>query len=1252
MAPAREGSRLGRVANAGRWVAFVLSLAVLCAALLAFVHEKSGGLTERVRAELSRALGLEVEIERVEVAWLQPSARIAGVRLAGSPSPLVLERVDVDLAWRNGRLAVERVDVLGGRIELSDALIERFEAARRSGPPTGPPTGPAAPAPLVVVRDLAVDWMDEEWGRVPIGTADGLFRDSDGLPEVRGRVAPAFAASEDGPAPEIYFAGRRGADGRISFRASAERLPITSRLVPERAPYSFAQWQPRAELTFELESTFGLDETAPPAGRLRASLAEGSLHPPAAADPLTAISVELEASGAAPTVAGLLDPGSWTSIASVSARWRDLPLQAWALLGTNAGPGLSARAWLRAPQLPLSREALEASGLAERVGDSWPALEPRGRVDVLCGLKWPTAASLADEEAALTPEITVDADLGGTTGVTFHGWPRELDGKREGFPLPVESLQGRVIALHRPRRASGGAPPETMVAMLQVLGAHSRGTREEQPAFIEGLLFDPPGAPEGGPRRPLFDLRIGGHGIPVDGALREAFGGLEGTDFIWDEFSPEGGSLSVAVRLVREPHHRVPASRVSVELFGVDGRWREIPVPLDDVRGRIEFLGDPRLVHGVAFDLACRTPLGARVHAAGRVQDDPGAPPGAPGERALEVISLEADGLLLKGGDRDAIVGALPEVGTAIDPFRPQGRVSLDYRSTTERSGGPRRWRVEVRPEEVVLTPSEFPIRTYDLRGRVLVDGEIPAPGETAHARTRTRIAPLSGAWLPGTVIAARADLPSGGDGHVEVFAAGMDLSNSSLAGAFRDTMSKGLQTGHRGLGLSALNVDGRVDFNGEFTLPSELPRAPESVYRVHLRENDVKTNVGGARFALDGLVGVLEQEAGVLTGEQVTATLAGTGIVLRNARFQERGGLYLLETSIEALEMPIDREHLIAFLDEDTISALVDQLGWRGTVDVRDASLVLSGDPTGEGGEARFSGNVTPREMEVDFGVPVLVHSAAVRVDELVYRRKSVSATAAVSDLRGRVADRRLEKASFRLDYAEPRLSIHELAGDLEGGRFSGIEGAREPRPAFSIALSAPFPFDLAAALEGADVGGLLRGLFESDFASKGRLTSRLVLEGDLERLTAIKGRGRLSMRNTTLWSIPVVRDLLSQFNLDSTAVFESIESDLEIADGKVELEDLKISSPLLKLVGDGSVDFDGTLRQDFEVRYALLDHLGWFNRLFYAIQKTIIRVAIRGDMGRPRVELQGLFGRIRGNRPRGRELPLPSLAPLPERF
>jgi len=98
--------------------------------------------------------------------------------------------------------------------------------------------------------------------------------------------------------------------------------------------------------------------------------------------------------------------------------------------------------------------------------------------------------------------------------------------------------------------------------------------------------------------------------------------------------------------------------------------------------------------------------------------------------------------------------------------------------------------------------------------------------------------------------------------------------------------------------------------------------------------------------------------------------------------------------------------------------------------------------------------------------------------------------------------------------------------------------------------------------------------------------------------------------------------------------------------------MEEMQVESPLLSLVGEGALDFDGRLNHELRVHYDLIDNFGPLTRLAYFIQNNLLRVSIRGDMSRPRVELQGALSFLQGFKAEGRKLPLPPFAPLPAHF
>jgi hypothetical protein len=81
---------------------------------------------------------------------------------------------------------------------------------------------------------------------------------------------------------------------------------------------------------------------------------------------------------------------------------------------------------------------LDASG-SRRVQRSWNALEPRGRVDLLCGLQWPQRSRWPIARAAMSPRVSLDLDLAGRRASPSTAG-RAARQQLEGFPLAVDQL--------------------------------------------------------------------------------------------------------------------------------------------------------------------------------------------------------------------------------------------------------------------------------------------------------------------------------------------------------------------------------------------------------------------------------------------------------------------------------------------------------------------------------------------------------------------------------------------------------------------------------------------------------------------------------------------------------------------------------------------------------------------------------------------------------------------------------------------
>ena len=338
--------------------------------------------------------------------------------------------------------------------------------------------------------------------------------------------------------------------------------------------------------------------------------------------------------------------------------------------------------------------------------------------------------------------------------------------------------------------------------------------------------------------------------------------------------------------------------------------------------------------------------------------------------------------------------------------------------------------------------------------------------------------------------------------------------------------------------------------------------------------------------------------------------------------------------------------------MDEKTLEALLGPLEWRGRIDIEGGRLRILGSRHSDT-RLEFTGQLTPSDMQVQLGLPLAVRSASATIEQLVYEGGRVRAVCRIDDLYGTIAGRELSKASVLLTYVEPRLSIENIQGELEGGELRTLGGGAERSgTAFSIDLEEPFPFQLALDLRGIELAGLLRGLFASNFATRGKFDGRLRLTGDTQRILAIQGSGSVQIAESHLWSVPVFRALFSQLGLDDQAVFDQMGANLRIKNGVLYTDDIWVSSPILELVGKGWIDFDGEVKEDLQVRYRLIDRLGPFTRLLYAIQEELLSVAIRGDLARPKVIFKAPWTRISSDPRRYRSLPLPGFTPLPARF
>ncbi len=1297
-----------RFALPAAWVA-ALGLGAL------LVFERSGLLARAIERRLAEELGAVGETLRIESAslsWFEPGVEIGGLALDAGGGSLRVGRAHVALDVF-GDAAVDWIVIEDVDLVATPGLFTALRETRARGGSARERDADLALFPRVAVRDLrlavparpgtdappsALGTLDLELAGGPVGPSLAAL-DADERrarlaraegPLLAGRFTPA-AADGAGRSSTVSFRGVLAAADALHVRASALELGLAELEPAARAllgplPIRSAD----GVLAFQADAVLDPTGASPPRGTLDAELRDGRIVPPRAQDEsgvLSALAVRLRAVLAPARGQSLSDPGAWSALAHARADLRGSSVDAWVAAGREAGPDLLVRGWARLPDFSLERESLETIGLWRLVEEEHQALEPRGRAAATIGLRVPRGP----EGGVGARDLVLALDHDGRTGMTFHGWVDRghPERGREGLPLPIEGLRGRIV--YADHRAQGR--PER-VGLFALEGDHGGG-----PLRVSGMLI----SPDGGSRRPEIDLVIEADDRAVDDALRAALGGIEGAAMV-STFQPKGGALDARVRAVQHARYGGFVMGIDLRLRDVGLTWAELPVPLAACTGDLRLrwaarehverdeAGEPRpgRAFGVAFALdgGVATAEGVTVRGVFRDELRPPTDPAAPLPPANEVvqaIDVDLRSLSLKGADRNVMTQRWSEVGRQVDAMAPKGRIDVRYLGTRPRPGEPFAYELVATPTEVEIQPSAFRMRTRDVRGHVLLRSvEVPAgePGEGDEEELLTLVADRAGPWVGDVPIAATARVEPGQVGRLLVFGAGIDPANTSFRGAFATALAESDGTG-AAPDLSALGVEGRVDFRAELDLaavaaepaadlarPAATPRL-----RVHLRENALFVE----DFRLEALDGILTLEDGVLQSERLDARLARTPLSLSDARLLEASAIgrlgatpsiverarlgpssdgVLFLARLHANDLPIDAEHLGAFVERDALDEALERFGWGGTLDFDGTEVLLWNDGRG-GGRLALEGLVGPHNMTLDAGLPLHVTSAELDVRSLVFERGRARAWVELEGLFGRLAERSLENASMTVTYVDGRLTLGALEGELEGGTITSA-GSGGRGTALAVELVEPYRFDLALRLGGegagradAELERLLHGLFDSSVLDLGKVRAELMLTGSPDRLLDLIGRGSIEVRGARLWSIPVARELFTRLGFDRSAQFDRMSTLFEVRDGEIEFTAMRVHSPLLELVGGGTLKLDGELHFHFDVRYSLVDKLGPLNRLVYWIQNSLLRVEVRGDMARPEVFLRnGLSELISAHAKWERQLPVPGFSAPPARF
>ena len=1103
-------------------------------------------------------------------------------------------------------------------------------------------------------------------------------------------------AVDDAGLGTIWLSGTVGEDQVARVHGVAKSLRLTLDPLSNLAPIeALIDFEPKALLDLSLEASYEIGRSVLPTVVAQVRVSDGGLVLPwlksAKSRPVEGLDLLAEVGFDADSGGDLLDPNAWRAKGMFTAEWEELEGALGFRVGRSAPANADLDVWLDLPGAPLGERLSELCAGLRAFVEIDTMLAPKGSADISIGVRLPTTRA-RDQPVAHSLERLLLIRTRGDAGLAYHGGIDRRTGRRDiGFPLPIKRVVGDVSWSIR---SEGRFPGQ--LGLYDLTGSHSggpisvEGTLHFTPLwrFVDKSLIDLVPTP--------FHLRVESERLPLDTDFQVAMEGLYGVPEVRSlipTWNPHGGSINLNLELWRTIYHRQLSVDLDAQLNGVGFRWRELPIPVVDSTGAIRIRTDGGgAEHGrslVQLDIEAHSPVAREpFHVLGRVTGE-----GAPGghARALKWFTVDARRVNTRAAElREEIArknptaaGGLEAVGvtgfvdvslTAVNELPTVEAAALRADLTAEPRGGDlelvpylggMKVCAELRPHDprfgLTVQPTQFPIMTREVEGRLLATALLPptalADPDTPSSLHTSLFAGVQGLWSqvgPSVPVAVRVTSEGSTPGRLAAIGAGLDIGNRSLVGSLTNaaraaSSSKG---GMDPVDTDGVEVAGRVDFAAEFMLP-EAAGMPTTNSAINVEARLEKLGVGGDQVLRDVSAHFrFDPDTEEWIGEEIDARLGTTPIELSGLVYRPTPDGSVLRANLSARGLPIDREHLSFFLDDDTMRTVLDDLNASGVFDIESAVLELTERRDGTR-HVELDGKVRVEDAFINLGAPIEVALIESMDLHLNHEGKELRSRATIDGLFGAIAGRRLENAGMQMTYIGGRLVIEAFDGRFEGGRLRAL-GAEMASGAdlFSIDLKAPFPFRLAAQLSGVDIGEFLRGVFDSNFANRGVMDMSMRLAGDFEHLIDMRGGGEIRVKDSALWAIPVFRALSQRLGIDTTVLFRELLCDYTIEDGALSIDRMRVDSDLMSLVGSALMTFEGDVTSDLEVRYALVDKLGPFTRLLYYIQNSLLRVSIRGTMDRPTVVLRGLISQLFAPSEERDRLPLPGFSERPKRF
>lgn len=1272
--------RLDRIAT---WIAVLLCVAVGVVEIV----DRSGLLRRLVEDHLGRQVaeaGGRLRVGGASWRWLRPGLELSEVRLSDADARQVgyADRIAVYFDARFNRPWLAGVSIDQSKLVLSQGLYDLLETTRsRSEEPdaTPLPSWPErlASAPPVLVRQLEIESLGPG-AAVPLalGTADLWLAppmNLAGRPTLGGLVRPVAGTGRTPQALQLSgaldTAGAGSADDAILWTLAGTGLPLNdlSRLLPGLAALGL---QGEASLSGELRLPLG------PVGQPEAHLEWGcpqfETKPVFGGLALADASVEARLEFEPRAGDGLYTHDAWSLRVAAAGDLGVTPWKLEALGGRWAGQGrsLDLRAQLDAVDFGSALPLPERSGEGDDVEvPDWlaalraslppQALRPTNDALVALGLGGPMGLDVGlhvrreGPEIALSGPAEVAAFLRPSreSTLTYSGW-MEGSGRRFGYPITA-NMQGGTAAFAIPIEK----PRDWQLHLAGLRGQRrndlatpqNEGEATAQLTF-EGRVAGPRERRRDGRTLVDLDMDLGLAGVHLQGetidALQELHLGLD----LEQEFAPRGGFADCRVRFVRRAPR--PGLQPWVDVHWRAGRGTEARSGLafEDSEGWLAVRWTEPRWHDEQWPMPDPEPtlapgdFGVQLNATGAVPAMPGtrwslamsnrserdaeaAEPDGELPRIedlqlqLQDLPLESpalhDALENLGSGSDARFAELGLVGPAtVHVLRTQARPGREVRQDLWVSAAA----LSLGREATGPLAGAPPIA--NLRGWTRLRERGDASAETPGDRQLQLIAVGELAGAGQALLNAGGTLDS--DLRMDVHATGIDPDTTDFGGAARPEALDWLEG----------------EFDALLSIDLSRPDEPGVHTSVRLRDN----RIDGLGPEIGGLDGVLGLDGERLSSERLSLELGATPARLEDFEATLDGERVAARVWIE--DLPLSASELLEFAPEGPWREVLEYGRWRGRMDVQGALLELR-----DGDEFLVRGPVVPKDVYLEVGLPLQVSRARLEIDRLRVRNGRVAIDGRATNVYGSLGGRRLAEGRFELGYSDGELRLREITGRLAGGELGSSGDGQSSQ--LSIDLIEPYRFDLRLFGRELEVDQVVADLFGSVLESRGQLDLEVSLFGRLEDPFSWWGRGSLALRKARLWSLPVVRELFGALGYEATATFDWMRTRFDLEDGQVILSEAEAHSPIVRLVGGGRLGLDGTLEQDYDLRYSFVDRFGFLSEVLYWAQARLLAVAVRGDMGRPSVSVRNSILDVFTGDPEPRpSLPLPPASPLPARF